>query len=144
MNWGLTLAYDGTRTPLKTVLFLLVCAAWLLPGLVGHDPWKGDEAIVFGAVAEILRSGDWLLFRIAGEPYLEKAPLLFWLAAAFAKCLGGLMPLHDAARLAAGVFMAIALGALSLTALELVGDRAMRLAVLLFIGCLGLLLRAHE
>ena len=39
----LRIAYDGTATPVKTVLFLVVCAAWLLPGLVGHDPWKIDE-----------------------------------------------------------------------------------------------------
>ena len=88
MNWGLTrIAFDGTRTPLKTALFLVVCFAWLLPGLVGHDPWKVDEAVVFGAVTEMLRSGDWLVFRIAGEPYLEKAPLFLWVAATLAKGL---------------------------------------------------------
>jgi 4-amino-4-deoxy-L-arabinose transferase-like glycosyltransferase len=138
------IAYDGTSTPLKTGLFLVVCLAWLLPGLVGHDPWKADEAVVFGAVAEMLRSGDWLVFRIAGEPYLEKAPLFLCVAAGFARALGGLLPLHDAARLAAGLFMSITLGALSLAALELAGTRSMRLTVLLFIGCLGLLIRAHE
>jgi hypothetical protein len=40
------IAWDGTRTPLKTALFLVVCVTWLLPGLVGHDPWKYDEAVV--------------------------------------------------------------------------------------------------
>lgn len=145
MNWGLTpIVYDGTRTPLKTVLFVVVCLAWLLPGLVGHDPWKIDEAVVFGAVAEMLRSGDWIQFRIAGEPFLEKAPLYLWSAAAFAKALGGWLPLHDAARLASGLYMALTLGLLSATALELMGERAVRMSVLLFIGCLGLLIRAHE
>ena len=63
--------YDGTRTPLKTVLFLVLCLAWLVPGLVGHDPWKYDEALVFGVVTEMLRGGDWVMFRIAGEPYFD-------------------------------------------------------------------------
>ncbi|HXN15767.1 MAG TPA: glycosyltransferase family 39 protein [Usitatibacter sp.] len=138
------IAYDGTRTPLKTVLFLLVCFAWLLPGLVGHDPWKSDEAISFGIVLEMLRTGDWVIFRVAGEPYFETAPLFLWVAALSAKLWGGILPLHDAARLAAGLFMAITLGLISLTAVELTGERALRLAVLLFIGCLGLLIRAHE
>lgn len=138
------IAYDGTRTPLKTVLFLVVCLTWLVPGLVGHDPWKVDEAVVFGSVTEMLRSGDWVMFRIAGEPYLEKAPLFLWTAAAFAKVFGGVIPLHDAARLAAGFCMALTMGLLSLTCLELMGDRAVRMGVLLFIGCLGLLIRAHE
>ena len=138
------IAYDGTRTPLKTGLFLVVCLAWLLPGLVGHDPWKADEAVIFGAVADMLRTGDWIAFRIAGEPFPERAPLFLWTAAAFAKALGGLIPLHDAARLASGLYMALTLGLLSATAQELMGERAVRMAVLLFIGCLGLLIRAHE
>ena len=138
------IAFDGTRTPLKTALFLVVCFAWLVPGLVGHDPWKYDEAIVFGAVTEMLRSGDWVAFSIAGEAYVDKAPLFFWVAALFAKVFGGVMPAYDAARLAAGFFMAATLALLSAGSFELMGFRALRLSVLLFIGCLGLLLRAHE
>jgi 4-amino-4-deoxy-L-arabinose transferase-like glycosyltransferase len=147
MTWDLTpsrIAYDGTRTPLKTALFVVVCLAWLLPGLVGHDPWKADEAIAFGAVTEMLRTGDWLAFSLAGEPLHDRAPLFLWVAAALAKGLGGLLPLHDAARLAAGVFMAAALGFLSAACMELMGERAVRIGVLLFLGCLGLLIRAHE
>jgi 4-amino-4-deoxy-L-arabinose transferase-like glycosyltransferase len=143
-TWRGRLVYDGTRTPLKTALFLILVLTWLLPGLVGHDPWKVDEATAFGAVAEMLRSGDWTMFRIAGEPYFDKAPLYLWVAALCAKVFGGILPLHDAARLASGLFMAVTLVFLSLTCLELMGDRAVRVGVLLFIGCLGLLLRAHE
>jgi 4-amino-4-deoxy-L-arabinose transferase-like glycosyltransferase len=138
------IAYDGTRTPVKSALFLLVCVAWLLPGLVGHDPWKTDEALVLGAVAGMLRSGDWAVPMLAGEPFLERAPLFFWAAAAFAKAFGGWLPMHDAARLASGFFMAIAMAAVHMAAIALHGPRAGRIAVLLFIGCLGLLIRAHE
>jgi len=138
------IAFDGTRTPLKTALFLLVCLAWLLPGLVGHDPWKYDEAVVFGVVTEMQRTGDWLTFRIAGEPFFDKAPLFMWVAAAFAKVFGAILPVHDAARLTSGFFMACTLGLVSLATLELVGERAVRTGVLLFIGCLGILIRAHE
>ncbi len=147
MTWDLTpsrIAYDGTRTPLKTTLFVVVCLAWLLPGLVGHDPWKVDEALVFGAVAEMLRSGDWLVFRLAGEPFFDKAPLFFWVAGAFAKALGGFLALHDAARLSAGFFMAATLAMLAAACFELMGARAVRIGVLLFLGSLGLLIRAHE
>jgi 4-amino-4-deoxy-L-arabinose transferase-like glycosyltransferase len=138
------IAYDGTRTPVKTALFLVVCLAWLVPGLVGHDPWKYDEAIVFGMVSEMLRGGDWVMFRIAGEPYLDKAPLFMWVAALFARAFGGVMALPDAARLSTGFFMASTLALLSLACHEAMGERARRVGVMLFIGCLGLLLRAHE
>jgi 4-amino-4-deoxy-L-arabinose transferase-like glycosyltransferase len=136
------ITFDGTRTPTKTALFLVVVFAWLLPGLVGHDPWKYDEAIVFGIVTEMLRTGDWVAFHLAGEPYLDKAPLFIWVAALLAKVLGPVMPLHDAARLAAGLFMGATLAFLSAASLELRGG--LRLAVLLFIGTLGLLPHAHE
>ena len=119
--------YDGTRTPLKTLLFVVLCAAWMLPGLVGHDPWKTDEAVVFGMVTEILNTGDWVVFSIAGEPILEKAPLFLWTAAAFAKVLGKVIPLHDAARLASGLYVGLALGFLSLAAQTLMGERAVRM-----------------
>ena len=144
-RWGLgPISFDGTDTPVKTALFVIVCLAWLLPGLVGHDPWKTDEALAFGTVAEILRTGDWARFAIAGEPIAGEAPLFLWTAALLAKLLGGLLPLHDAARLAAGVYMAATLALVSATAWELMGERAVRMSVLLLIGCLGLLIRAHE
>ena len=138
------IAYDGTRTPVKSTLFLLVCLAWLLPGLVGHDPWKTDEALVLGAVAEMLRSGDWAVPMLAGDPYLDRAPLFFWTASAFARVFGGWLPLHDAARLASGFFMAIAMAGVHVAAVALHGPRAGRISVLLLIGCMGLLIRAHE
>lgn len=138
------IAYDGTRTPVKAALFILVCIAWLVPGLVGHDPWKSDEAIVFAVVSEMLRTGDWVVARIAGEPWLERPPLFYWIAALHAKAFASLLPSHDAMRLAAGTTMAGTLAFVGLAARELMGERAVRIAVLLFIGCLGLLLRAHE
>jgi 4-amino-4-deoxy-L-arabinose transferase-like glycosyltransferase len=144
-SWGMSpIAFDGAPTRLKTVLFLVVCFAWLLPGLVGHDPWKTDEAIAFGAVYEMLQSGDWSLFRIAGEPLLAEPPLFVWTAAALAKMLGGVLAVHDAARIAAGLYMAATLALVSAAAWELMGERAVRMSVLLLIGCLGLLIRAHE
>jgi 4-amino-4-deoxy-L-arabinose transferase-like glycosyltransferase len=51
---------------------------------------------------------------------------------------------HDAARLAAGVYMAIVLALVSAASWELMGERAVRMSVLLLIGSLGLLIRAHE
>ncbi|HEX6632625.1 MAG TPA: glycosyltransferase family 39 protein [Usitatibacter sp.] len=142
-HWA-RIAYDGSPTLLKTVLFLVICATWLLPGLVGHDPWKVDEATTFGAVMEMLRTGDWIDFRIAGETWLGQEPLYLWASAAIVKAFGGLMPLHDAARLASGLFMAVTLAFVSLAGRELLGERAGRGAVLLLIGCVGLLARAHE
>ncbi|HXS54450.1 MAG TPA: glycosyltransferase family 39 protein [Usitatibacter sp.] len=142
-GWG-RIAYDGTPTRLKSILFLVICATWLVPGLIGHDPWKVDEATAFGAVMEMLRTGDWVNFRIVGEPWIGQPPLYLWVAAILVKLFGWAMPLHDAARLASGLFMAATLAFLSFTCHELMGERAGRGGVLLFIGSVGLLARSHE
>jgi 4-amino-4-deoxy-L-arabinose transferase-like glycosyltransferase len=138
------IAYDGTATWVKTALFLIVCAAWLFPGLIGHDPWKPDEAVTFAPVRHMLSSGDWIVPMLAGEPFLERGPLYFWIAALTSKLFGWLLPAHDAARLATGAFMATTLAFVSFSARRLSGERGARMGVLLFIGCIGLLIRAHE
>jgi 4-amino-4-deoxy-L-arabinose transferase-like glycosyltransferase len=92
----------------KKWLFALL-AAWVGFGLIGHDPWKPDEAYTFGLVYHIVQSGDWLVPTLAGEPFVEKPPLFFVTAALFAQLFGGLLPRHDAARLASGFSVAMSL-----------------------------------
>jgi 4-amino-4-deoxy-L-arabinose transferase-like glycosyltransferase len=141
------IVFDGTATPIKTALFLIICLAWLIPGLVGHDPWKPDEALAMGVVFEMLHSNGtlpWLLPHIAGSVSGEYPPLYYWVAALTAAMFSWLLPVHDGARLASGVFMLISVIYLYKSANKLFDDRAGRIAVALFIGSLGLLLRAHE
>lgn len=134
---------DHPITPAKALLLLLLCAVWLMTGLIGHDPWKPEEAHSFGIVYHILQSGDWLVPTLAGEPYLEKPPLFYISAAAFAQLFSALLPLHDAARLASGFYTALTLLFLGLAGRELYGKDNGWGAALILIGCLGLLLRAH-
>lgn len=138
------IAYDGSPSPVKTALFVVICATWLLPGLVGHDPWKVDEATTFGVVQQMMHGGDWIAFGIAGEPFPGHAPLYYWLAAVDLKLFGWLFAPHDAARLTSGLFMAATLALVGAASFELMGERAMRASVLLLLGCVGLLARAHE
>jgi 4-amino-4-deoxy-L-arabinose transferase-like glycosyltransferase len=112
--------------------------------LVGHDPWKPDEAYTFGIVLDFLERGDWVVPTLAGEPFLEKPPLFFITASLFARAFGGLLPLHDAARLASGFYVALALLFLALTAREIHGRRHGWTAVLIMLGCLGVIVRAHQ
>ena len=130
--------------PRKLGLLLLLCAAWLIPGLVGHDPWKPDEARVFGIVYHMLQSGKWLVPTLAGEPDLSFGPLYYWTAAVFAKLFGWALAPYDAARLASGFYMTLTLAATAMTARELYGPTMPRLAVALLIGSVGLLVHAHE
>ena len=125
-------------------LLVLLCVAWILATLVGHDPWKPDEAYTFGLVLDFLDRGDWVVPTLAGEPFLEKPPLFFITASAFAAAFGKVLALHDAARLATGFYVSVALAFLALTARELYGGRLGWTAVLTMLGSLGLIVRAHQ
>jgi hypothetical protein len=60
-------------TPLKAGFLFLLCAVWLLTGLIGHDPWKPDEAYSFGLIYHIIQNHDWIVPTLAGEPYHGQA-----------------------------------------------------------------------
>jgi len=125
-------------------LYLLLCAAWILPGLWSHDPWKPDEAYTFGLVYHILEGGSWIVPTLAGEPFLDRPPLFILTAAAFAKLASFVLPLHDGARLATGLYMAIALALIAATGRVLNGPHRGPIAALLVLGCFGLVLRGHQ
>jgi 4-amino-4-deoxy-L-arabinose transferase-like glycosyltransferase len=139
---------------------------YILPGLIGRDPWK-DDAPSFGIMWTMAHGGlqDWLLPHIAGLPAPEEGPLAFWLGALSIKLFGWLLGDVLGARVSTiGIF---ALGTVSLwhAAVHL-GRRTeaqpLRLAfggqpepddygrtladtaVLIYLGCLGLLLHSHE
>lgn len=64
----------------------LLAAIVLLPGLGARDLWAPDEPR-YGRIAEELRAlesgpGGLVLLRLHGEPYTQKPPLYYWLAAA--------------------------------------------------------------
>jgi 4-amino-4-deoxy-L-arabinose transferase-like glycosyltransferase len=128
----------------KLALLIVLCLAWLIPGLVGHDPWKSDDAATFGVVYHILLSGDWLVPHLAGAVALEHPPLYPWVAALLAHALSPLLALHDAARLASGLFIALVLLATGLTGRALFGPGVGRPAVIVLLGCVGLLTNGHE
>ena len=139
---------------------------YILPGLIGRDLWK-DDAGSFGIMWTMAHGSlnDWLLPNIAGLPSADEGPLAFWLGALCIKLFGWLLGDVTAARVSTiGIFVT---GALSVwyTAFHL-GRRAdaqpLRLAfggqpepndygrtladtaLLIYLGCLGLLLHSHE
>lgn len=131
-------------TPAKAWMLALLCLVWAGTGLIGHDPWKPDEAYSFGLVYHILQSGDWLVPAIAGEPFMDKPPLFYITAAACAQLFSPWLALHDGARLASGFYTGFTLLFIGLTGRELFGAGRGWAAAIILIGCLGMLVRAHE
>lgn len=128
----------------RRVLLAALCLAWILPGLIGHDPWKPDEAYTFGVVYEILRGGSWVVPRLAGEVFLQEPPLFHLTAAASARLFSPPFALHDAARLVTGFYMALTFLFCALAGRELNGARYGTVAALLLLGSFGLVLRSHQ
>lgn len=128
---------------LGTIEFYVLVVAYLVPGLIGHDPWKQDETYIFGMIDHLLRSGDWVVPMVAGEPFMEKPPLYAWIAAILARLWSPWLPLHDGARLATGLFMVIAATAIGWTARQWWGEGYGRYGVLALLSCLGMVFHAH-
>jgi len=69
---------------------VLVDLAWIVglgvlmmgAGLGLRDPWPADEPRFALVAQDMLRSGDWVLPRVAGDLYADKPPVYFWLMAA--------------------------------------------------------------
>lgn len=129
---------------MRLSLIISLVVVWTLSGLIGHDPWKPDEAYSFGLVYHILQQGDWVVPTLANEPFMEKPPLYYLTAAAIAPLFSKILPLHDAARLTSGFYLAVVFLFLALTARELYGKGMGRYSVLMLIGCFGLLIRSHQ
>src|ERR1700681_1324936 len=68
---------------------LLFASAVYLGCIVSPPSLMDDVDAVQGQIARnMLTSGDWVTARLDGIPYLEKAPLIYWLIAASFKAFG--------------------------------------------------------
>lgn len=127
----------------KTRLLIVLCAIWLLFGLIGHSPWKPFESQSISAIKHILDGGSWLVPMAVSHTQLENPPLYYWVAAAFSAVLSPVLSTHDAARLSSGVWMLITLLMVGMTGRELWDKGIGRQTTFVFIGCLGLVINAH-
>ncbi len=127
----------------KQAGLLLLALVWIALGLVGHDPWKFDDATTFGIAWEMNQRGDYVVPRLAGEVYLLHPPLMPVLAAATQRLLSPPLEPFDAARIAAGGVLALILLFTALASGELAGPAFRWLPMLVLIGSVGLWDRAH-
>jgi len=106
----------GARSPRAPLLrhgLLWVCLAGLLMGSLGiasHELWTPDEPRVAAIGVEMWRSGSWAVPQLAGQPFLEKPPLYWWLQAGLFALFG-----HATAGVARLPSMIFGLAALLLT-----------------------------
>ncbi|MFI4927940.1 MAG: hypothetical protein ACHP7E_09675, partial [Burkholderiales bacterium] len=67
---------------LPRLALLLFCAAYVLTGFIGRDPWKNADIMAFGYMMELARGhADWLHPQLLGLPPEFEALLPYWLGA---------------------------------------------------------------
>lgn len=93
------LVTERAATRLPRLALLLLCAAYLLPGVFGRDPWKSADISAFGYMVNIAQGHTgWLSPTVGGLP-ADAALLPYWLGALFIKLSGGLVAPELAARI---------------------------------------------
>ncbi len=144
---------------------LLFCAAYVLPGLFGRDPWKGADISAFGYMLNIAQGNTpWLAPTVAGLP-ADSALLPYWLGASFIKLLGPWFEPALAARIPFALLLVVVLALIWYTTFHLACTEAAQPlpfafggeahpidyaraiadgAVLALIATLGLLQLGHE
>lgn len=94
---------------LPRVALLLLCAAYLLPGLVGRDPWRNADLAAFGQMMAIAdgRTAWWT--PTLGGVAADTALLPHWLGAAFIAATSGFVEPALAARVPFMLLLALTL-----------------------------------
>ena len=98
----------GARS-LPRLALLALCAAYLLPGLFGRDPWRNADLAAFGQMAAMAEGRTSWLAPTLGGVAGDTALLPHWLGAAFIAVLSPFIDAPLAARLAFALLLALVL-----------------------------------
>ena len=79
---------------------LLLCLAYILPGFVARDPWRGTDMVAFGYMRALAQGHtDWLAPQLLGMAPDTLGLLPYWLGAWALQGLGTVLPPELAARI---------------------------------------------
>ena len=102
---------DAARE-LPRVALLLLCAAYVLPGVFGRDPWKNADLAAFGQMLSMAEGrSSWLAPALGGVP-ADTALLPHWIGAAFIALTSPWLDPALAARIPFALLLVLAMTAL--------------------------------
>jgi 4-amino-4-deoxy-L-arabinose transferase-like glycosyltransferase len=97
---------------LPRTALLLLCAAYVLPGVFGRDPWKNADLTAFGQMLAMAEGRtSWLAPALGGVP-TDSSPLPHWLGAAFIALTSSWLDPSLAVRIPFALLLALTLAAL--------------------------------
>jgi hypothetical protein len=92
---------------LPRLALFMFCAAYVLPGLIGRDPWKSADISAFGYMVNIAQGHtSWWAPTVGGLP-ADAALLPYWLGASFIKLLAPWIAPDLAARIPFAVLLTL-------------------------------------
>ncbi len=133
-----TVKRASSHSTFALALVITLAVLFTLPGLIAHGPWKPDEPYMFGLIDSMLKTGDWVVPTLAGEPFMEKPPLFVWVAAMTSQLASPWLDIEYGARLAIGVFILITFVSTASAARRWWGPGYGRYAVLALLATVGL------
>ncbi len=90
----------------------MLCAAYVLPGVFGRDPWKSADLTAFGQMLAMAEGRtSWLTPALGGVP-TDSSPLPHWLGAAFIMLTSPWLDPSLAVRIPFALLLALTLAAL--------------------------------
>ncbi len=152
--WEFTVSATSSFTARDRLLLAALSLVVLLPGIFGVSLADRDEGWYAQVSREMLESGDWLIPRYLGQPWIAKPPLLYWCVAAsfavfgvhaWAARLVSVLAMAGAVQLVASLGAAlgnrrvawIAAASFITAGLPVVIGKLVLTDALLLVGCLG-------
>src|SRR6185437_15139325 len=94
------------------VVLLALAPMWLI-GTLDRGAWTPDEPREADITWRMSRQSHWVLPQLAGQPFLEKPPLSYWMSGASMRLLGPSVRAARAPNLLYAAITAVAIGALA-------------------------------
>lgn len=121
--------------PLPRLALWLFCAAYLIPGLIGREPWKNADIAAFGYMVKLSQgNASWLAPLVGGLPAEGGSLVPYWIGAAFIKALGWAVGPAMAARLPFALLLGLVLALTWYTTYHLARTEAARPVAFAFGG----------
>ena len=119
---------------LPRLALILFCAAYVLPGFLGREPWKVADVTAFGVMLEMAAGhSGWWHPQVLGLAVEEAGPLPYWLGASFVRWLPFLSP-EFAARIPFAGLLALTLASTWYTVYQLARQPAAQPVSFAFVG----------
>jgi len=101
---------QGAVQRLPRAALLLFCIAYVLPGLIGREPWKRADISAFGYMADLARgASDWFAPQLLGLPPEVDALLPYWFGAWAMQLAPSWLASDFAARIPFGLLLTLTL-----------------------------------